>query len=98
MSRTYKFIAQISQNVASFETYPILDESLKQVVGGFTVMSGDSVSGFVSGQGYDTALAVSSESPFWFTVVSPTDGSLYGIVSDTQITHVSQKIKLALPS
>jgi len=91
----YQFEVEISGDVISGESYPIYDYNNEKetLLGGFSLVSGDKIIGFVSGKNYPAALMVSSDSPFYFTPKDNYQGKVsHGVLSEYSISPLSIKI------
>lgn len=83
MSRIYRFEAEVEGDVLSRETFPIYDDSLKNLLGGFSLKRGDVIIGFVAGVDHPTALAISTGASFYFTPMEDCNGMIsHGVISD----------------
>jgi hypothetical protein len=90
--RIYRFQVEITGDVPAYQTHPVYDES-GTLVGGFTLLHGDVVTGFIAGVGYPLALSVSTDAPFYFTPREGPDGKVSkGVISDKQISVNSKRV------
>ena len=88
MSKVYRFEVEVEGDVLSRETFPIYDDSLKTLLGGFSLKSGDVIVGFVAGVDHPAALAVSTGSHFYFTVKDDRNGMVsHGIINEVPSGH-----------
>lgn len=92
-SKTLRFTAQVSANVESYKSLPIFDEHQNILLGGFSVLSGDKIVGFISGQGNPFALMLEINEPFYFTPKINKAGLVESaIISELPISSASEKV------
>ena len=96
IAKVYRFMAEIDGDVYSRETFPIYDDSCKQLLGGFTLVKGNLILGFVAGNEHPTALMISTGGQFFFTPREDKNGNVsFGLLSDHCISPVSVRIPRA---
>jgi len=94
--RVYRFMAEVSGDVYSRETFPIYDDECNQLIGGFTLVRGNTILGFIAGNEHPTALMVSTGGEFFFTPRDDKNGNVsFGVISDHTISPVSVRIPKA---
>ena len=93
MNNVYKFEIEVQGDVISGETFPIYDDTLEKLLGGFTLLYGETIFGFISGVNHPAAIFISSESPFYFTPRDDKNGKVsYGVISEVSCSPLSVKI------
>lgn len=93
---TYSFQVEIYGDVIYDGIMPIYDADTNMPVGGFTARHGNLIACFLSGQGYPTALNVSSGESFWFTPLNDKKGQVCAAyVSGLPLGPTSKKVTSA---
>lgn len=96
MGKIFRFTAEVEGDVYSRETFPIYDDECKQLLGGFSLVQGELVLGFIAGTEHPAALYVSTGAPFYFTPRDDKNGNVsFGVISEAPISPLSVKIPKA---
>lgn len=90
MIKTYRFDVEVEGDIFSGEAYPIYDDRYNGLIGGFYLVKGNYITGFVSGSGHPAGIAVSLGDNFYFTPKEDLNGKIsHGLISEHPISALS---------
>ncbi len=94
--KLFTFQVDLDGDVLSGESYPLYDDKQTTLLGGFTLLSGSTIKGFVSSTNHPTGLFISEGEPFYITPKEDESGKVASaIISEFPISVLSTVIKKA---